>query len=284
MSFLRMTMIDVGWGDSLFLEADDAQGVIHYALIDSNDTSNYASSRIFLKRYFEKQRIDVGASKPIFDFVILSHNHSDHGQGLKALMRDFGTGDFWYSKSNKSGTLANLIRYANRSNNVGDHEAIDTTKMLPDFGQSAMTLLWPKRKAPESDENNNSIVLQLELGDVSFVLSGDAEEDVWNEIADQIPTNTRVFKIPHHGSRNGFFAGNGQANWLDRLPNAQTVLGISGHVVPFNHPHDDVIDELENSGFRSGQEYFRTDVHYHVSFETDGIAGNNIRKCYWHEV
>lgn len=279
MSYLRMTMIDVGWGDSIFLEADDADGDIHYALIDSNDTSNYASSRIFLKRYFEKQRIDIAASKPIFDFVILSHNHSDHGQGLKALMRDFGTDDFWYSKSNKSGTLANLIRYANRSTNVKDHEALDTAKNkdLPKFGESSMALLWPNESSINSDENNNSIVLQLELGDVSFVLAGDAEDDVWDEISDEIPDNTHVFKVPHHGSRNGF-----SPKWLGRLSNAKAVLGISGHVVPFNHPHADVIAKLENSGFSSGQGYFRTDLHYHVSFETDGDSNKSIKKCYWH--
>ena len=32
--------------------------------------------------------------KPIFDFVMLSHAHADHAQGLKSLMRSFGTKNF----------------------------------------------------------------------------------------------------------------------------------------------------------------------------------------------
>ena len=36
---LRLTMIDVGWGDSLFLESIDGRGTSHYALIDCNDST-----------------------------------------------------------------------------------------------------------------------------------------------------------------------------------------------------------------------------------------------------
>ena len=43
MSELKATLIDVGWGDSIFLETDDGSGNRLYALIDSNDTSTLRS-------------------------------------------------------------------------------------------------------------------------------------------------------------------------------------------------------------------------------------------------
>ncbi len=90
MSTLRVTLIDVGWGDSLLLESEDATGA-HYALIESNDTSTLRSSYIFLKRFFEKKAIAFPSPSSIFEWVLLTHRHADHGQGLKKVIRDFGT-------------------------------------------------------------------------------------------------------------------------------------------------------------------------------------------------
>lgn len=86
-----MTLIDVGWGDSLLLESVDNRGNAYYALIDSNDTSTLRSSHILLKRFFEKKKVAVPAAGHTFEWVLLTHVHADHGQGLKKILRDFGT-------------------------------------------------------------------------------------------------------------------------------------------------------------------------------------------------
>ena len=117
MKELYVTLIDVGWGDSIFLEYHDSNSPNLYALIDSNDTTYNRSSFIFIKKYFERQGIDIDSSKPIFDFILLSHAHTDHGEGLKAIMRYFGTKNFWYPKSLKWSSLAYLLQYSNRSSN-----------------------------------------------------------------------------------------------------------------------------------------------------------------------
>ena len=203
-------------------------------------------------------------AKPVFDFVILSHAHSDHGQGLKKLMSHFGARYFWYPKSTEACSLASLIRFAQRSHNVQHHQSIDDTKILPDFGDTTLRVLWPRYDQIDVNENNNSIVLSATYGDVTLMLTGDTEGEVWEKIADQIPDTTRMFKVPHHGSVNGTFL-NGNAPWLDECPN-DAQLAISSHVRPFSHPDDEVVDEFRNRNMA----YFRTDEHYHVSFTTDG--------------
>ncbi|MDX1686035.1 MAG: hypothetical protein R3275_12425, partial [Saprospiraceae bacterium] len=70
MSQLKIILIDVAWGDSIFLETIDDNGQENYALIDSNDTVNYKSSFIFLKRYFQKKFGVSSIDKPLFDWVI----------------------------------------------------------------------------------------------------------------------------------------------------------------------------------------------------------------------
>lgn len=266
MSTLRATIIDVGWGDSLLLETLDANDNWHYALVDSNDTSTLRSSHIFLKRSFERRGFDIPTSQPLFAWILLTHAHADHGQGLKRIMKDYGTHQFWYPKSvSQALFFTDLLRYAQRSSRVVHHQAIDITKTLPVFGDVSMNILWPLRNLTYQNENNNSVVLTLTLGNVVLVLTGDAEVDVWTQIANQLPPGTLLFKVPHHGSDDAMFDDSQQTPWLNRLgPTSQ--LAISSHIRPFQHPSSAVVNRLDQSGLT----YYRTDEHYHITFETDG--------------
>jgi len=265
MSTLKVTLIDVGWGDSIFLESIDENEQHHYALIDSNDTSTLRSSHIFLKRHFEKKGISVPSPSRLFSWVMLSHIHADHGQGLQRILKDYGSENFWYPKSNSNPIFfSKLQRYSNRYSRVNEHQAIDNKMEPPDFGDVEINVLWPKEDQIDENENNNSIVISLTLGDVSFVLTGDAEIEVWNEIHNEIPANTRFFKVPHHGSSNGVFDG-ANTPWLDSLP-PEAVLGISSHIRPFSHPSPEVVAKFDSKG----REYYRTDKHYHLTYATDG--------------
>jgi competence protein ComEC len=266
LSRLLVTIIDVGWGDSLLLEIVDDQDRPHYALVDSNDTSTLRSSHIFLKRFFERQGLRVPTSEPLFEWILLTHAHADHGQGLKRIMTDYGTSQFWYPKTvNEPLFFTDLLRYAQRSSRVAHHQAIDNTKILPDFGNVPIDILWPPYNWQPSNENNNSVVLMFRLGNVTVVLTGDAEGDVWTQIAGKIPTGTILFKVPHHGSDNGMFDSSRQTPWLDRLgPTSR--LAISSHILPFHHPSGTVVNKLNQSGLA----YYRTDLHYHITLETDG--------------
>ena len=266
MSELSVTLIDVGWGDSILLEATDAAGGSHYGLIDSNDTSTLRSSHIFLKRFFERKGEKIPTSQPLFDWVLLSHAHADHGQGLKRILQDFGTLSFWYPKSeSRAAFFTDLIRYAGKSSRVEHHQSIDTTKSLPDFGGCPMQVLWPKYGVMDDNENNNSVVLVLTLGAYSFVLAGDAEIEVWRQIAGQLPARPLIFKVPHHGSHNGTIDTGGVTPWLSHC-GAGSKVAVSSHIRPFEHPDADVVAALDASGVP----WYRTDRHYHINFSTNG--------------
>ena len=260
-----MTLIDVGWGDSILIEYEDGQLGSHYALIDSNDTDTLRSSYIFVKRYFERKGMNIDDRKPIFSFVLLTHAHADHGQGLKAILRAFGARQFWYPKSLDWSTMADLIRFSNLSPSVEHHQSIDDTKILPPLGDVSLEVMWPPHgEIDQRSENNNSVVVSLRHGQVSFILTGDAEEKVWKRIADRIPPDTHFFKVPHHGSNQGTFARE-KTPWFDHCPQ-HAKLGISSHVRPFSHPDKKVIELFESHG----REVYRTDEHYHITFMTDG--------------
>jgi beta-lactamase superfamily II metal-dependent hydrolase len=260
-------MIDVGWGDSILLESAQSDGKSAFALIDSNDTTTSRSTYIFLKRFFEKKQQIVPSESPIFDWVLLTHAHADHGQGLQRILKDFGTSRFWYSRSlNRPAFAGALLRYADRSLRVGQDDALDSSALLPSFDAASLQVIWPQPGVLSRNENDNSIVLVITLGAVCFVLTGDAEaEGAWQTIAGRIPSNTRFFKLPHHGAANGMFTKTGTSPWLAALPQ-NVAIGISSHVRPFDHPDPIVISAL------GSRPIYRTDQHYHITIETDGNA------------
>lgn len=257
MSQLKIVLIDVAWGDSIFLESTDDLGNESYALIDSNDSTNYKSSLIFLRKYFQRKFGTSQINKPLLDWVMLSHAHLDHGQGLKEIMRAFGTRNFYYPKSIQNSSLAHLQQYANRRGIT--HQAIDDNRAFPDFGDAIVKVLWPQEDELSNNENDNSIVLAISLHNKTCIFTGDAEEAVWEEIKDKIPANTAFFKVPHHGSRNGSLDHAGNGTWTTDCTNT-ALLGISTHNRPFNHPHPEVLEVFTNEGFS----FIRTDKNYHL--------------------
>ena len=280
MALLSITLIDVGWGDSILIESETNQGDIHYALIDCNDTTKSRSSYLFLKRFFERKRFNPN-NRRYFDFVLLSHGHADHGSGIQAIMRDFPTDWFWYPKSVEFGSFAKILRYANRyQQKVARHQSIDQTKNLPSLGDVQLSAMWPPNSGNQphdsQNENNNSVVLRLTLGNVSFVLTADCEADNWPQfLPGLVVGNQRIaaFQSPHHGAENGLFDANGQTPWLDALGNLphMPIILMSSHIRPHNHPAPQVTTILDNQN----REYLRTDIHYHVTVRTDGTLNQN---------
>ena len=274
MARLSVTLIDVGWGDSILVESVDDGGERHFALVDCNDYETERSSLVFVKRFFDRALIDFEANRPNFEWVLLTHGHADHARGIKRMLSTFGTRHFWYPKSVASTTFGALLSYANRSDRVQHHQSIDTTKVLDpsiNFGPVSLAVLWPDHdQVDTSNENNNSVVLAMTLGDVTLVMTGDAEAENWPTIAPRLPATLRVFQVPHHGGRNGLFDPADDSPWLDHLSSAAVPprMALSSHIRPHGHPHPDVVNALTGADF----DVFRTDMQSHLTFSTDGTT------------
>lgn len=278
MEHLAVTLIDVGSGDSILIEAWDDKGRRSLALIDSNDEPTWRSTESFLLRHFRTNEIRFGAPKRLFDFVMISHAHSDHMSGVKRLLQVFGAEWLYYPESGPSAEFAALMRFVRQSSagggRVGKHQRIHRNTKLPNLLGVSLQVLWPPATTvgiPHSaNENDNSIVLGLKMGSAKFLLTGDCEATSWPQIVPLIrKTGLKMFKAPHHGAYNGFFDGSGRAVWLPALAKG-TRIGVSTHVSPYGHPDSSVMTTLESAGYTSGSKLFRTDRAYHITFTTNG--------------
>lgn len=109
---LRVIFIDVGWGDSILLQATDENEEHEFALVDCNDSANYASGKTFLKRYLERLGRWPG-NYPVFKYVFTTHAHDDHISGIQGVVRMFGTDALYSSHCNPATSIAfaNLRRW-----------------------------------------------------------------------------------------------------------------------------------------------------------------------------
>ena len=113
----------------------------------------------------------------------------------------------------------------------------------------------------EDDLNNNSVVLRLVYGQVSFLLTGDlAAEGEIALLESPFDLRATVLKVGHHGSD-----GSTTAAFLDAVSPAVAVIS-SGAENTFGHPSPTTRLRL------AGVPTLRTDENGDVRFETDGAS------------
>ena len=115
----------------------------------------------------------------------------------------------------------------------------------------------------DRDTNNQSVVLHLEFGEVSILLTGDIEEEVELELLrEELPLASSVLKVSHHGSRNS------SGPFFLRAVNPAVAVVQSGEDNRHGHPHQEVIDRLEKLVGQDG--LYMTALHGTVEITTDG--------------
>lgn len=196
---LEMTMLDVGQGLCIIVR-DKGELMVY----DGGDRD--ASSKVvsYVKSYMEENGLDS------IDYLVASHYDDDHLNGLVGLLAsceveniicpdyetDTSVYNSWLRKSAESGAEI-IYPDVNYSFAVGD---------------AAATVLGPIDYASERD-NNKSLVLKLECGDFSALLTGDAEHDEEDAImASGANLRARLYVAGHHGSNSS-----SQEDWLDRI-------------------------------------------------------------------
>lgn len=217
--WLYVDFIDVGHGDSILIQTPKGLRM----LVDTG-TQTAGSMRVLP---FLRCR-GVGS----LDALLLTHPDEDHIGGAMALLPSVRiaavfTNGAWDDTASAH-SVARLIKTARIPQTV----LCAGMRLSGDPGVAVEVLHPPCGLVPgvPPDGNDNSVVLRLQAGDVSFLLTGDIEEKgipwlVKNEAMRQVD----VLKVPHHGSRLG---AAGEALFQAAHPQMAVISVGSAHGLP----------------------------------------------------
>lgn len=245
---LSVTFLDIGQGDAILIEGPDGNRV----LVDGGPGGQPIDEALSRNLPFDSRRIDM---------VVMTHPQADHMAGLIEVLDrydvravldiplpcDSALCDAWHDSLATSG--AN-VRQADRG------QAIDLG------GGAVLRVLAPDADdplLPVTATNSGSTVLRLEMGEASFLLTGDLDE-AGEQALIRSGTDLRatVLKVGHHGSTTSTSPA-----FLARVGPSIDVISV-GAGNPFGHPRQDVLGRL------AGDAVYRTDADGDVTVSTDG--------------
>jgi competence protein ComEC len=109
------------------------------------------------------------------------------------------------------------------------------------FGEVEVSSLWPPAEGKGSD-NNDSVVLQIKLGERSILLTGDIEKAAERSLITSTQLKTDVVKVPHHGSKTS-----STADFVQATKPTYAIISV-GRNSMFGHPHKDVVERWQANG------------------------------------
>ena len=238
----QIDFIDVGQGDSVLVKSKG-----HYMLVDGGNSKQ--SSLIY--SYLKSRSISN------LDVMVATHADADHIGGLSGAL-NYATVGVAYCPvtEHDTKTFKSFVRYLGyQGKSITVPKAGDTFMI----GSATVTVVGPIASA--SDANNSSIVLRIQYGDTSFLLTGDAEYEEETAILNSGQgIQSTVLKVAHHGS--AYSTG---YRFLREVAPQYAVISV-GNDNKYGHPIEAVLSRLRDADVKT----YRTDMQGDIICRSDG--------------
>ncbi len=244
---LSVRFLDVGEGDAAFLLTEDG-GV----LIDTGP----ASARAVVEQSLRPWRAYLR-------WMVLTHAHADHTGSALALLREYRPALLILPFPAR--TDADYLPFLDAAEEVGAAVLFAEAGHSFSLGGAVFTVLAPLADADAP--NDDSLVLRVDYGAVSFLFTGDAERE--SEEAQLLAfgdgagglLDTDVLKVAHHGSATSTCDG-----YLRAVTPSCAVFSVGENT--YGHPSPALLERLEAQGIT----VLRTDRSGTLLVKTDGVT------------
>lgn len=243
--------IDVGQGDCSLVICDGET-----MLIDAGENDHETE----VMNYLRLKKIDK------LDYIIASHQHTDHIGGLPEVLDEFGTDNIIMPRLTKEQTPTNstYTAFLNSIKNSGAKVIASKAGSTYNLGSAAFEILGPVTNEVE-DINSMSVIVKLTYGENTFLFTGDAEKDEERSvIATGADLDCDVLKVGHHGS--------GTSSCTDFLKAVTPEICVIqvGADNDYGHPHENIVERLG----KYADEIYRNDLCGDIVITSDGINLN----------
>lgn len=279
--------LDVGQGDCALITTPEGLHI----LVDGGGTVSFRKPQDAWRNRREPYEVGAKTVVPLLkkrgihrlNAVIVTHGDQDHAGGLAAVLKHFPVDAVLMNGSlSDTGTIRELMADA-VSKNIPVYSVSRGMGLRPDQA-TEIHFLYPlpaqksstgEHNPAESipvikEQNHQSIVFMLKMGEASFLFTGDmdikAEQQVLqleqeNKMKrDGDAISVDFMKIAHHGSKTST-----SAEWLAYWRPAISVISV-GAANSYGHPNQAVVERLGLQGSR----IYRTDHHGEVQIKVNG--------------
>lgn len=246
---VRLVFLDVGQGDAAVAFLPGGRVLV----VDGGASAEPDGPLPRYLRYAGVRRVD---------YLVLSHADRDHIAGLIPVVEGFEVGEVWENGYPAAGeTYARLGRAINAKGapvrRVGRG---DVFRPAPGVVLEVVNPPVSYLSGTRADENNNSLVLRLIYGEVSYLLAGDLEREGEERLlASGLDLRGTVLKLGHHG---GTTAGGDE--FIRAVRPRAVVISVGGNA--FGMPAPATLSRVGGAGAT----VWRTDRQGAVSAATDG--------------
>ncbi|HEU5132865.1 MAG TPA: ComEC/Rec2 family competence protein, partial [Pyrinomonadaceae bacterium] len=230
---LRVDFLDVGQGDSALITMPDGTTLLIDAGGNTMDSTRRIGETVVSEYLWWRGLSEI-------DYVLATHADADHIDGLNDVLKNFAVRSALIARRPiDDPEFAKFSQTLTRTNTHS--ETIEAGDVIH-FGDVAVSVLWPPAGGGKST-NNDSIVLRIQFGEHSILLTGDIELATERAlIASQQQLHADVIKVPHHGSKTSSTEG------FVAATRPQLAVISVGRNSRFGHPHKEAVERWQSNG------------------------------------